>query len=388
MQPHPPARTKEAMIGFFQDRMQSGVARYAGEKKQNADEGAAKTYMLETDLTGLGDNRHDRTLAFLRGALAPLHCEIQELHDETFFLITRRNARGEAARQDQFYLQADDDRFWFIHTLAKSERADRLHQELIRLPKVDSAWFPTEFLLDLTRARDNIFRGFSSRFDNAPFAQGDEDRRAEFSLKLWGKLAPTVLDAINQSDVLRQHIAVSGVRVHHRPASEDMVLDDVNCFGKVTAFGASFNSHYDLMAYQLRPAYRQTIVDRIEGELAIGVGDDHQLTGAPIIVRHYGLEQPIEQFVRAIFNGAGPFRLWGLASMILDDCARVYAVDMHVGHKLTFDLSPTIIRIELPKGSCGNTIARFFTLFQQHYAANATISGGRFDAVFRLREDA
>jgi hypothetical protein len=384
MQTHSPIRTRREMIGFFEDRMHAGMQRYDAEGKQTFEEGAAKSYLLESDLA-LGDgDRHDGVLNFLRESLRKLGCEVEALNDEGFFSVTRRGTGNDDARRDQYFVQADDPRFWLVHTLAKSEQADRLQQDMLRLPKVDSAWFPKGFLLDIARARDNDFQGFSSRYDNSPFAGRDEELRAAFSLKLWGNLARDVLTVITDSPLLERHIAISGVRVRHRFIGEEPVLDDVTCYGKVTAFGASFNSHYDLVATQLLPAYRRTIVGRIEGTLAFGLGEHNRITGAPIIVQYTSLPLPLEDFVRRLFSGAGPFRLWGIPQMVDETFARVHAVDMHVGHKLTFDITPHVIRIELPRGSCGNTIARFFTLFQQHYDASATIRGGDFADIFRL----
>ena len=46
---------------------------------------------------------------------------------------------------------------------------------------------------------------------------------------------------------------------------------------------------------------------------------------------------------------------------------RVNAIDLHVGKRMSFELSPEFMRVYLAPGGCGNSLARLYTNLQHHY---------------------
>ena len=55
---------------------------------------------------------------------------------------------------------------------------------------------------------------------------------------------------------------------------------------------------------------------------------------------------------------------------------QVVAVDLHTGDPIDLEVTPSTIRIYLPKGSCGNTVLRIYVNLQ-HY----------FDSAIRFNEN-
>jgi len=62
-----------------------------------------------------------------------------------------------------------------------------------------------------------------------------------------------------------------------------------------------------------------------------------------------------------------PFRLWGEAEIAADGIGSVEAVDLHVGQRLSIDVTVDGVRLYLPEGTCGNTIVRLVTNLQHRF---------------------
>jgi hypothetical protein len=175
------------------------------------------------------------------------------------------------------------------------------------------------------------------------------------------------------------------VRLKRYLGEEGTVTDDVYFNGKITSMGQSFASHAALVAAMYKKQYKAKIVDIIEKELSIGSvseGRGAMLKGEPIFLTFHRKIDNLEGFVKAVYSGTEPFRLWGLQEVTGNDFARVYAVDLHLGRPLTFEVFPDTIRIFLPTGTCGNSVVRFLTLFQQHFDSSAYLSGGDYESLF------
>jgi hypothetical protein len=187
------------------------------------------------------------------------------------------------------------------------------------------------------------------------------------------------------SKALMHSLALSSIRVKYwLPNYEDeSITDNFTYDGKITALGKSFVSHTNLVS-KVHTNYVQTIRS-IEEEFPIQfIPKDGipTLEGNPIIISFTRKLSDLSAFISRVFSSALPFRLWGLPEIIENDFARVYAVDLHVGHKLLFEIAQEFIRIYLPAGTCGNTIARFYTNIQQFYDSTASISGGMNEHLF------
>jgi hypothetical protein len=377
-------KTRLDMVSYLQDKMRSGYERYVDEQKLEWEGGLLKTYLVEADVLQGSRDSHYQILSFLRTQSQRFGYFAEELDEENFFALVVRSHVARQAKFDVYYVDASDYRFWVLYTVAHSNRTDHFVAKLVtNSTKLDSAWFPMQFLSDVAKTK-GFFLGLGGRFNNTPFVK-EEDDQLRISMKLWGNLAADVFEAFRNSTRLRKMFCLSGVRIKRYLRSEESITDDISYFGKITSIGQSFASHADLVATVYKREYRAKIVEVIEKELAIGAMPDQgiaSLKGEPIFLTFGRSIVDLAAFTKALFSGTSPFRLWGLQEMVGNDFARVYAVDLHLGRPLSFEIFPDAIRIFLPVGTCGNSVARFFTLFQHHYDSSAELSGGEYEHLF------
>jgi hypothetical protein len=373
------AKTKAQMASFLAEAMYSSYDRYRREQKLELDTGLLKSFLIEAHPGPDGTLDHSEVLSFMRNLGEQTHCQIMESEEETLFNLLHG--------KDIYYIDISDSRFWIMHTLALSLRADKLRNDFVKVsPFLDKAWLPSQMLEKV--ASFGLFKGFGAIHDETPFLkEGAEETDVEtMHLRLWGGSAAAVLEALRKSGVFPHSLALSSVRLKHwLPRLEDeAVIDNFTFDGKVTALGKSFVSHIDLVA-RLHDTYAQT-VRSIERDLSIRfVAQDSGLTlqGHPGIISLARELPNITEFIRGVFSSALPFRLWGVTEIENDLFARVYAVDLHMGHKLTFEIARDFIRIYLPPSACANTIARFYANIQQYYDSGASISGGPNERLFQ-----
>jgi hypothetical protein len=209
-------------------------------------------------------------------------------------------------------------------------------------------------------------------------------------MQLWGNRAAEILQTLRGRAVFARSTTLSKVKVKRwldRQRDENLFsLDDVKYDGKITARGTSFQSHLGLVTAVYR-SYAAKI-QQFEQQYAIGYtvtdGTRLKVDGEPLNIR-FG--QPIANlgvFVDSIFSASHPFRLWGVPNRIRDDLIRVAAIDLHVAHRVNFEITPNFMRIYLPKGSCGNTIARLYTNLQHHYDSLVQVRAGGEEFRFEL----
>jgi hypothetical protein len=61
---------------------------------------------------------------------------------------------------------------------------------------------------------------------------------------------------------------------------------------------------------------------------------------------------------------------------------RVSAIDLHVGRRMSFELSPEFMRVYLAPGGCGNSLARLYTNLQHHYNSQVEAIDGSEELAF------
>jgi hypothetical protein len=84
----------------------------------------------------------------------------------------------------------------------------------------------------------------------------------------------------------------------------------------------------------------------------------------------------------SIFRPAKPFRLFGLYSRSDDNRVDVEAIDLHTGDPLSVEITPQWMRVYLPRGSCGNVVARLFTNLQHALHSDIELITGSGADVF------
>jgi hypothetical protein len=89
-------------------------------------------------------------------------------------------------------------------------------------------------------------------------------------------------------------------------------------------------------------------------------------SGVPIGIRFSRQITDLAAFCEELFSARAPWRLWGQPE-ISGDTALVDAVDLHVGQRLSIEVGAEWMRVYLPAGACGNTVARLISNLQAHF---------------------
>jgi len=161
-------------------------------------------------------------------------------------------------------------------------------------------------------------------------------------------------------------------------------LSDVKYDGKITARGTSFQSHISLVSNVSRDYSRN--ITEFETRFALHFEREQNgritLTGEPLAVTFGRPIANMEVFLEKVFSGAAPFRLSGVPLNVRGQLYRVVAVDLHVSQTVTFEIAPEFMRVFLPRGSCGNTVARLYTNLQHYYDSTVELRTGGGVRVF------
>lgn len=276
-----------------------------------------------------------------------------------------------------FYVDQLNPRFWFLHTLSKSEHADRFITRLIKAsPLMDRAWFPSHILENASK--QGKFEGFGIKFDSTIYQLPDDDASSDDSE--WSPLnnrlismslktprgARAQLEKLRSAGVFPYASALSWVRVRvANDSSDGVALEDITYYGKFTARGSSFTDHQHLLA-TVRDEYEASVV-RLEQSAAIGAtprGTGLEIRGEPLVLSFPKPLRNLDEIIPRMFTSAEPYRFWGVPRRANRRLIRVHAVDLHVGQNLTLEITPRHIVAYLPAGTCGNTITRLFSNVQ------------------------
>jgi len=366
------------------------------ERQQlEAETSLLKTYLVEAHSE---NSTHGDIRALLRGAFGQeglgerSESHIHETEEEFFYSVDVKWATNSA----EFYVDASDQRFWLLHSVSKSTAADRILQRVIANDShLDTAWLPMQLLEQV--AAMGLFRGLGLDFDRREVPDVDfeaPDAPVEYlKMQLWGNRAREVLNTLRETHAFADATTLSKVRVKHwldRAVDQDsFTLDDVKWDGKITARGTSFPSHINLVT----SVYR-TYAEKVKGfeerfslryeaaQMANARRSHYTVSGEPFNITFSRPIADMEKFLDSVFSGAEPFRLWGAPVSLGRNYFRVTALDLHVTHRITFEITPDFMRVYLVDGSCGNSIARLYTNLQHYYDSGVTLKSGEGDTLF------
>ncbi len=380
------------------------------ELKQYLDEVLNKTYELVKEY-----QRLDVDINMVKSYLIESHSKIKNLHNLDSYQIDVQETRDPTLFIIKFkkegwpnycnlYADTFDERFWTIHTVEKSSLVDPLINKIAKDQiKKDHIWFPSQYMekFGLKGITKNITIQHRELIN-------DEPPVGDLSMKFSGSSTGSVLELLRKlpeiraiiqsssnielsrilrvSEDLAHSSPISGIGIKYIVENQELhkyVLDDITFTGKFTARGGnSIDGHLHLLR-KAKDNYAATI-KFIEDEIAMGLEKSHPLrmTGNPIEII---LSRPIENlntFSDLLISCKQPFRLLGFPRYESDDFVAINGVDLHTGGRLNLEISNNWIRLYLLKGSCGNTVARFYSLMQHYYDSNAKLEGIEYGELF------
>jgi len=370
-----------------------------------------KTYELEKEY-----QRLEEDLNMVKSYIIESHKPVNELtasgytirvsktNDPTLFIVNFK--KTDMSKFSTLYVDVFDDRFWTAHTVEKSAIADPFIGKIARTEiKNDYIWLPSQYM---GRFKEKgIPRGITLQYSEI---MGDEEEKliGDLSMKLWGAASGDVLELfrnlphikaliqkgdeeklyhiLDVCEGLAHSSPLSGIGITYTSKDDEdsiYVLDDIIYKGKFTARGGnSIDSHLYLIR-NTKEEYAN-VIRYIEEEIAMGLVHNSPLrmTGHPISIILSREIEDIELFSNELISCKYPFRLWGIPRYVTKDVVAITGVDLHTGGKLNLELSSDWIRLYLHKNSCGNTIARLYSIIQHHYDSNATLEGVEYGSLF------
>jgi hypothetical protein len=286
----------------------------------------------------------------------------------------------------EFWIDRLNPRFWSFHTTMPAAVAGPwLHDKVESRRDTDWVWLPSNHLR-------YVAPGSASYRVRTEFLGdrllGADERAQDLKVQLTGAHAETLLDRIWALPEYRSAVNFNSIEVLIEDPDIGIVREAVKRNGSFAVYGDDFNFHAQFVNSVI-DRYA-ALVDAIEGLCidfepfsggADALEDDAAVmggtvSGTPIGIRFSRSISDVPAFCDELFNSRTPFRLWGRPT-IERDVAFVEAVDLHVGQRLRLDVGHDWVRAYLPKGSCGNTIARLVSNLQ-----------GRFDAALTFTNDA
>lgn len=276
-----------------------------------------------------------------------------------------------------FYVDTADRRFWLLHTNDLADDTRYLFNRLAFSPEAsfDKVWLPTEMIQKVANLPRNVFRGFGLDYLDF-FALNRQDERPveELKMRVSGSSSMEALDALRDRAKLRNSLSYSMVRVR-RGDRQTFAINELGYEGRFTARGGSSIDDYSSLVEITKRIYKNTI-EAIE-KSSIGVKEVENRTLIEGQAFDFILEREIidmELFIDILTSSKQPFRLWGLKNKISKDSYQVLGVDLHTGDSIDLELSPFLIRVYLPRGSCGNTILRLYTNLQHYFDSNLKLN--------------
>ena len=276
-----------------------------------------------------------------------------------------------------------DPRFWNLHTTEPTGLVEPYLRRVISSRRdLDRMWLPSDHLR-------NIWHNASPRWVATNFSSRrltpSTDDVADLKLRVGGPAANGVLDLIEkrfQTAVPHSQVGISVDDPHHGSINEVISHN-----GRFMANGNDFGFHQTIVR-QVVGRYRRLVEDVERCALRWENLPDggSRLFGAPITLQFSRPIPDLDLFLDRLFSSREPFRLWGLPQRVDENMAEVEAVDLHVGHRLRFDVATDWMRVYLFEGGCGNTVARLASNLQHHFDGALSIANEDIDA--RLKSKA
>ena len=370
-------KDRHELYNKFNDIMNSVYVSRKDEKKQNFNQNMIKTYMIEGHINDSNNPTHDDFLKFFRQNFENNYeIEVEETEDEFLFKLIFNEV--------EFFLDAEiDKRFFMLHSSEKTELTDKEISHLLKFtPNFDNIWL-TKKMMQLTN-KYTTWRGVSINHDEINSMSG-ENELDSFNLKL-NSSESNVKELISMlSDNERFSHSTGIFRLSLLSQKKDVstrILDDLRYDGKFSVRGKSFNRHLWL----INKIYREykELIHNIEQNYVIDF-KNNKFKGLPINIEFSRSDLTSEYIIKTIFSHKKPFKLWGYPKKVNKGYYKVLALDLHngnQGNKINFEITKDFISIYLPKGNCGNTIARLVCNIQQYLDSQINVWGGENDGIF------
>lgn len=287
----------------------------------------------------------------------------------------------------EFLVDGLDQRFWSFHTVMPSAYAASWLRDRVESRRdTDWMWLPSAHLRHVAPAA--LSHRVRTEFDSGRLA-GSDDAAQDLRVQLTGSHADRLLDEIAAMPQYRHAVSFHSIEVIMDDTHLGALREAVKRSGLFVAYGEDFVHHAQFV---------RTVVGRyanlINAIESLALDFSHQpnseagargpapetgdfvgasFSGTPIGVRFSRQITDLTGFCDELFSARAPLRLWGRPEMV-EGCAIVEAVDLHVGQRLGMEIGRDWMRVYLTTGSCGNTVARLVSNLQARFDSALSFS--------------
>ena len=288
-------------------------------------------------------------------------------HIKIFTMIDMKNSE----KRLQFYLDKTDTRFLVFHTFELAKYVTPMIGHLINSSKVelDCAWLSTGLLKSISKKSGNTEYGYEVHhvdYFQQEINDSDPIKPDSYSdISISGNQSDKILQLLNNDEDIARLVSYSKVIIGRGTKSAGIV-DDLYYNGKFSVVkGDSVDDHMILLN-TVKGRYK-ALIDGIEKNGIHGDKTTKSVEGRPFVFRFKRKVNDWDYFLAQIFNSKKPFRVWGVNNKINDGFYQILGVDIHTGHPFEIEVTDNLFRIYLPKGSCGNLVARLFVNLQRFF---------------------
>lgn len=358
-----PVQSRGELFDLFKHTIEGTYDELLEEQELDYKQNMLKTFLIESNIS-----------ADDLGHYVDIQEEREVDHDLRELLI-----RDGSETPTRFFLDHQDDRFWSLYTLSKSDTAKDVVSELMNGVKngLDYTWFPVEMQREFTDM--GKFRGLGVKYqaDEVFSDEFIEDRLSlgDLSVQGHGQGTGKLFEILDSQDVLKSYLSLSSVGIR-REINDAFILERITHNGTFTTRGGnSVQLHIDTLE-DVRDQYAE-LLREIEENHRISYRSKEfgtEIDGSPLIIYFNNEIEDVKEFVENIIVAKNPLRLWGAKTQLDDDYYKVKGVDLHNNDKYTMEISPEWLRLYLSEDACGNTALRIYSHLQRYYDSEAQMN--------------
>ena len=318
-----------------------------------------KTYLIENN-SEMCQEFHTENLQINIDQTGLKHIKILTLTD-----------KKEENKRLQFYLDKTDTRFLVLHTFDLAKNVSPMIDRLINSNKIelDNAWLSTGMLKTISRGFGNTEHGYyvshTDYFQHE--AKDDEPIKPDTysRIHISGNQSEKILQLLeNDADVARM-LSYNKV-VIGRGTKNNGVVEDLYYSGRFSVVkGESIGDHVSLIEMVKKHYVDQ--IRTIEEHEIYGNCNTKSVEGKPFDFCFKRKVDDWDHFLDQIVSPKNPFRILGIKNKIDNEFYQVLGIDIHTGHPFDIEVTNDFFRVYLPKGSCGNLVARLFVNLQRFF---------------------
>jgi hypothetical protein len=281
------------------------------------------------------------------------------------------------------YLDTANPRLWIFHSIGSAREMEEQMSSLIGSDgsMMDFPWLPSNSLERIGRLGEKS-AGFNLKYRNRFVGIAGENSVEDMTMRFWGPAALDLIQELKHSERMKGGLSLSGIGLIHQVES-GYAKETISSSGYILAMrGDSVDSHLSMISKV--QSYYLHLLTQLETEYRFS----HEKTPNGVIFsgdlltivfqRHI---DDLEKFVEGLFSNTQPFRLWGITRRLESDLFKVKGIDLHTGGRIDFEIEPSVIRMYLHAGACGNVVTRLFTNLQSSFDAESELYGHRDEQI-------